>query len=652
MSDIGLGTIRAAVEVDSRSGDAALQSTAEKFAKVGSAAQEAAQKVVQAGEQSTRAQQLQERATERYLRAWNQELIQQDRATQKDAELSRARELAALKADILARSTEHLSNATEHLNEAVSHSVPQMAAASASIRVLEGNLTNNVRAAERFLTTTLGLGSVLEAAFPIAGAVAMAGVLFELGGRVKEFGEEAWKLSDELGTDWLSAAILKLEGFGKKIEEQQGKIEQFRSDIDSLTQGEKERSYRSTGETDGQAMEATQRLLDVQTRMQGLRSMLPVQQQVVADAQEKLEEAQNPAHAPHSAPFNFGSAFTRGADIASARQALLLAQTDLQDTKKKIEDMQSQMMELARQTNQKAEPKLWAAQLQTPAPGIPLLPFTTGHARVLNMEGNPVTLQEAIREDMRRQRVIGGLSGAEPTGFSNDIDVFSGQSAHQKAAQAQVDALQQQSITRYMQMTGALSAHNAAVDMARAHEAEFTATMDDLNEQLNIVKRTLEDPTLSPEERNKAMQDQQRAQEQIRTKNAQFQDQALQDMLATRTPVQQFFEEIAGKARNLDQQMEQIGLRSVEDFNSAVVDAINGKKGGWKRLLDDFLGGMEHAGLEGIEGIASGSFRGKGSGFANWFAGMGASDSGGGLSSGANGAGPGGAHSSGAAAFL
>lgn len=66
---------------------------------------------------------------------------------------------------------------TEELTEAVTHQVPQMAAASAAVRLLEGNTTGSIRAAERFLSTTLNLGPALQAAFPVFGALAFLGVI-------------------------------------------------------------------------------------------------------------------------------------------------------------------------------------------------------------------------------------------------------------------------------------------------------------------------------------------------------------------------------------------------------------------------------------------------------------------------------------------
>lgn len=60
--------------------------------------------------------------------------------------------------------------------------VSGMQATSATLRVLEGGFNNNLRAAERFASSVLGLGPILQAAFPVVGAIAFIGLL----GRMSE----------------------------------------------------------------------------------------------------------------------------------------------------------------------------------------------------------------------------------------------------------------------------------------------------------------------------------------------------------------------------------------------------------------------------------------------------------------------------------
>jgi hypothetical protein len=65
--------------------------------------------------------------------------------------------------------------------------VSQMQAASASIRVLEGGISNNIRAAERFISMLPGVGAALQAAFPVVGAIALIGVFVRIGEEVSKF---------------------------------------------------------------------------------------------------------------------------------------------------------------------------------------------------------------------------------------------------------------------------------------------------------------------------------------------------------------------------------------------------------------------------------------------------------------------------------
>ncbi len=119
--------------------------------------------------------------------------------------------------------------------DAAAHSVTGVQATSAALRLLEGNITNNLRAGERFLANTLGLGRVLQTAFPIVGGLALLGVVTELVKRVGELYDKFKALQDapskiaedfrrvstsialsndelRLENDKLETAIAKLEG--------------------------------------------------------------------------------------------------------------------------------------------------------------------------------------------------------------------------------------------------------------------------------------------------------------------------------------------------------------------------------------------------------------------------------------------------------
>src|SRR5579872_5303004 len=80
-----------------------------------------------------------------------------------------------------------MDTANAKIGQFGTHTTSNMRAASAAIRTLEGNVTNNVRAVEAFLSNTLKLGPALQAAFPIVGAVAFAGLIGEIGKKVYDF---------------------------------------------------------------------------------------------------------------------------------------------------------------------------------------------------------------------------------------------------------------------------------------------------------------------------------------------------------------------------------------------------------------------------------------------------------------------------------
>ena len=128
-----------------------------------------------------------------------------------------------------------MDKANKKLNEFGAHGVSSMQATSAALRTLEGNFTNNLRAAERFLATTLNLGGVLQKAFPIVGGIALLGVLTDLfkkagevhdallkmeqapqriGSEFRQLNEPIAQSNAELAVtnDKLEMAIAKLEG--------------------------------------------------------------------------------------------------------------------------------------------------------------------------------------------------------------------------------------------------------------------------------------------------------------------------------------------------------------------------------------------------------------------------------------------------------
>ena len=82
------------------------------------------------------------------------------------------------------RNLDKLSGKTKEFG---SHTVSGMQAASASIRLLENPLGNNIRAIERLISQSKVLSSVMKAAFPLVGAIAIGSMIAKLGTEVGEF---------------------------------------------------------------------------------------------------------------------------------------------------------------------------------------------------------------------------------------------------------------------------------------------------------------------------------------------------------------------------------------------------------------------------------------------------------------------------------
>jgi hypothetical protein len=113
--------------------------------------------------------------------------VAQQRAAAAAAELTAAQRATA------AASTQ-AAGAAEELAAATGHTGAQMAYASGAIRVFSGELP--IRAVERFVTTTLGLGPLLSAAFPVVGLIALGEMLVRVAGKVVDLYQNFVELKD------------------------------------------------------------------------------------------------------------------------------------------------------------------------------------------------------------------------------------------------------------------------------------------------------------------------------------------------------------------------------------------------------------------------------------------------------------------------
>jgi hypothetical protein len=112
--------------------------------------------------------------------------------------------------EIAAKVGANASKGLGQISEGLGHGVSSIQATSGALRILEGNFTQNLRAAERFVATTLGLGSVLQNAFPVIGGIAFLGMITALVEHAQKAYEWFQRLQDAPGK--LRAAFLELNG--------------------------------------------------------------------------------------------------------------------------------------------------------------------------------------------------------------------------------------------------------------------------------------------------------------------------------------------------------------------------------------------------------------------------------------------------------
>jgi hypothetical protein len=116
MATTSIGLVEAVFAANTKTFDASVKGSTNQLKAAQLAAEQTGNAIAAAGTKIDRATAIQERAADRARAAWQRELIQQDRAAQAEAETGRAKELAALKTDILTRATASQATAQGRLN--------------------------------------------------------------------------------------------------------------------------------------------------------------------------------------------------------------------------------------------------------------------------------------------------------------------------------------------------------------------------------------------------------------------------------------------------------------------------------------------------------------------------------------------------------
>lgn len=120
------------------------------------------------------------------------------------------------------------ANLGKKLGDGMEHAVPQVAAASAAIRLFEGQIP--IRAVERLITMVPGLGSALQLAFPIVGGLVFGEMILENVNKLREMRKAALE-AGEMTTqafgamhDKMGVTITDLEIVSSKLQDEIDKL--------------------------------------------------------------------------------------------------------------------------------------------------------------------------------------------------------------------------------------------------------------------------------------------------------------------------------------------------------------------------------------------------------------------------------------------
>ena len=629
-TNAGIGTVRAAFEADTRGFDVSVQGTSEQLKAAALAAEAAGDKIAATGEKIDRAAQLQERAAERARQAWQKELQAQDRAAQADAESARAKELAALKADILSRSLEGQARAQAFVNEATGHAVPQMAAASAAVKALEGNLTHNIRAGERFLTNVLGWGPALAAAFPVIGALALVGALVSVGAEVVKFGKEARDLAQELNTNWLDGAILQLEGFGDKVKEDIKAMQQFQGEIDQTLGSRKELAYQDLGRREGPLAEASARAAGLRTQATGLEAMEQSQR-------EKLRVASalaNPFTVVTPELKTLRDRYGVSNEPAVAAQQADTAREDLKATEAKVQELREQASKLIAEAAVQQESK-WStagnkedraesaaqraaeeAARRAGAERDRQWAYQTHRSRPFERAISGAKRYDEQQETAPVEGMELGLTWAKEQGedvlrVGERWAQYNRELARGKEEEAAAAARMRELQISAAEATGSITPHAAAMLLAAEHAKQYAAQLQVLREEL---KRIGSDVSLTGIERatQGAQVRNQIGQITARSKEQEIADQRAIEASSALGKLQESAMRLAQNFTDVGAHLAQVMEQTLNDLNGKIVDAMSGKKGvNFNEVGANLFRGVARTGLESIEGNAMTALFGK-----------------------------------------
>ena len=220
--------------------------------------------------------------------------------------------------------------------------------ATAGIGILEGRMMSGNRAAGAFLSTTLGLGPVLQAAFPIIGAVALGEVLVDVAEGMAKFAREAKELSNTLGVGWLQAATLEMAGFGKEVQKEEQELVKLEAEHDKFIDQQKQAQASILSSNFGRADADSARAAGFQQEATRLETLLPLMREkltmdkAVADNRSLQAFSESPALGAIAAHLPDITGLGTNANPAMAAEQARVQQAEIASVEAEIQSLRSQ----------------------------------------------------------------------------------------------------------------------------------------------------------------------------------------------------------------------------------------------------------------------------------------------------------------------
>lgn len=226
-----------------------------------------------------------------------------------------------------------------------------------------------IRAMERFVAGSQAVGTALQYAFPVIGAIALTEILVQAAEKLEKFIEDTRELAADTGTDWLTAAIGQMDGLADAVKQADDELLNLATDKDRLIAESQREAIKEIARTQGPAAGMRAEAEQLERQLQANEKMLRILQ-----AQRDIEQqsVNTPAPAQGFAPLAEFTETQRRKDAEALKQTKAqISDYDLKDRNlvQQISDLQAEAAEqkdwispAAREAQ--AAARKWQEQLQ------------------------------------------------------------------------------------------------------------------------------------------------------------------------------------------------------------------------------------------------------------------------------------------------